>query len=62
MEPDGTIVLQLRATDRGGILGDARLIYPRTHPEYEKMVHHLGGLRSGETKPVKPWTESGKSP
>lgn len=62
MEPDGTVVLQLRAMGERGILGDARLIYPRSHPQREKVLAHLGGLRPGETKPVKPWIESGKSP
>ena len=57
MESDGTVVLQLRATGEGGIAGDARLAYPRSHPQYEKVLRHVGGLRPGQTKPVKAWTE-----
>jgi hypothetical protein len=59
--PTAPIVLQLHATGEDGIVGDARLTYPRSHPHYEKVLRHLGGLRPGEMKPVKPWSEWGKS-
>ena len=54
MEPDGTIVLQLRAEGPGAI-GDAQIRYPRAHKEYQQVLDHLGGLEPGETKPVPPW-------
>jgi hypothetical protein len=54
MTADGTIVLDLRA-ESPGAHGDARLVYPRSHPEYEKILAHLGGLKPGEQKPVRPW-------
>lgn len=54
MEPDGTIVLDLTARE-GGTAGHARLLCPRDHPDYEKILRHLGGLRPGETKPVAPF-------
>ena len=57
MQADGTIVLQLRATDGSGMRGDARLTYPPGHPQYQKILAHLGGLRPGEEKPVPPWPE-----
>lgn len=56
MDADGTIVLQLRAND-GGVRGESRLTYPRTHKDYDAILKHLGGLRPGETKPVPPWPE-----
>ncbi|HXY08386.1 MAG TPA: hypothetical protein VEI52_11130 [Terriglobales bacterium] len=58
MEANGTIVLLLRATGEGGIVGDGRLVYPPAHPRYKEVLRHVGGLRPGETKPVAPWPSS----
>ena len=55
MEPDGTIVLQLRAVRPVGIVDDALLRYPPDHPQYRSVLDHLGGMRPGENKPVPPW-------
>jgi hypothetical protein len=55
MKSDGTIVLQLRASDGTGLVGDARMEYPPNHPQYREVLQHLGGLRPGEQKPVPPW-------
>ncbi|MBI4532466.1 MAG: hypothetical protein HY711_00855 [Candidatus Melainabacteria bacterium] len=55
MEEDGTISLQLRAEGPGKVVGDALLTYPKTHPKYEDILKHLGGLKPGEYKPVSPW-------
>lgn len=57
MTKDGTIILDLRAEGAGGMAGDARLVYPRGHKQYDEILKHLGGLRPGETKPVPPWPE-----
>ena len=57
MEQDGTIVLMLRAEGPGGTVGDAMFRYPKTHPDYQKTLDHLGGLKPGESKPVPPWPE-----
>ena len=57
MKPDGTIVLQLRATNGAGSVGDARLEYPPGHPQYQGVFRHLGGLKPGEEKSVPPWPE-----
>ncbi|MBF0105538.1 MAG: hypothetical protein HQM16_09465 [Deltaproteobacteria bacterium] len=57
METDGTIVLQLRAEGVAGALGDAIFRYPPSHPEYKKLLKHVGGLKPGEEKPVPPWPE-----
>lgn len=56
MKDDGTIVMMLRATG-GGAVGDAMFAYPKTHPEYGKILEHLGGLKPGETKPVPPFPD-----
>jgi hypothetical protein len=56
MQQDGTIVLRLRAVERG-VVGEARLIYPPGHSQYQMILHHVGGLTRGETKPVPPWPD-----
>ena len=55
LDENGAIILDQRASDGRGILGDARLVYPRSHPQYPEILDHLGGLIPGETKPVPPW-------
>ena len=55
MSADGSIILLLRAEGGDGEIGDARLVYPPTHPQYHDILKHLGGLNPGEIKPVRPW-------
>jgi hypothetical protein len=55
MQPDGTIVLRLRAEGPGGMRGDGLFRYPPDHPQYRSVLHHLGGMRPGENKPVPAW-------
>jgi hypothetical protein len=55
MQADGTIELQLRAQGPGGMVGDALLRYPPTHPQYQTILTHLGGLSPGQSKPVPPF-------
>jgi hypothetical protein len=55
MEPDGTIVMRLRAVSEDGAVGEGLVRYPPTDPEYESVLEHLGGLTPGERKPVPPW-------
>jgi hypothetical protein len=54
MWDDRTIVLVLSA-GAPGLIGAARLIYPLGHSQYQALLHHVGGLRPGEVKPVAPW-------
>ncbi|MCU0700075.1 MAG: hypothetical protein MUC96_26505 [Myxococcaceae bacterium] len=55
MQADGTLELMLRAEGPGGMVGDALVRYPPTHPEYQTVLAHLGGLKPGESKPVPPF-------
>lgn len=55
MQKDGTLVLQLRA-EGPGMVGDALFTYAPEHPQYKKVLEHIGGLTVGESKPVPPWT------
>ena len=57
MTADGTIVLSLRAEGPGAVIGDTQLRYPKNHPDYQKILAHLGGLQPGESKPVSPWPD-----
>jgi len=58
MQKDGTIILDLRAEDGDGTIGDARFVYPTSHPDYQKILQHLGNLLPGEKKPVPPWSDN----
>jgi hypothetical protein len=57
MDEDGTIVLRLVAREPGGPIGHGVLRYPRTHPQYADILSHVGPLRPGETRPVRPWPD-----
>jgi hypothetical protein len=54
MEADGTIVLQLRATE-DGVHGEGYFRYAPGHKDYSMILGHVGGLRPGESKPVPPF-------
>jgi len=56
MASDGTITLHLR-TEGKPDLGDGLLVYREDDPNYKKILNHLGGMRPGEIKYVKPWPE-----
>ncbi|MBN9686957.1 MULTISPECIES: hypothetical protein [unclassified Corallococcus] len=53
---DGTLTLTLRASGPG-MTGDARLVYPPTHAQYELIKNHVGAIKPGEQKPVAPFPE-----
>lgn len=55
--PDGTIVLMLRAEGAGGAIGDAQFRYPPTHPQYSMIAHHVGPIPKNGSVPVKPFSE-----
>jgi hypothetical protein len=45
---NGTVTLNLTAPD--GTMGT--FTYPKSDPNYARIVSHLGGIRPGEHKPV----------
>lgn len=57
LDAEDAIVLDLRASDGRGILGDGRIVCPTGDPRYAEVLSHLGGLAPGESKPVPPWPE-----
>ena len=54
MEPDGTIVLRLRATGPNAV-GEALMRYPPDNPRYNAIRDHLPGLAPGVHVPVPPF-------
>ncbi len=58
MAQDGTIELRLRAElpNHGGI-GEGTMTYRPGDKDYAEILRHLGGMKVGETKPVKPWPD-----
>ena len=50
------IRIQLRSTVDGKP-ADGTLVYKRGDRGYDNMLRHLGGLRHGESKPVRPWKD-----
>ena len=54
MEADGTLVLRLR-TAEGCFTGEASLTYPPDHPDHRAVLAHVGGVRPGQSVPVRPW-------
>lgn len=55
MEDDGTIKMRLRAEAPGGIVGHTLLEYPPKHAEYKEIMEHIGPIKPGERKGVRPW-------
>lgn len=52
MAPDGALILSYRTSLPDGSVGDGRIVYPLTHPDYRKVLNFLGGLKPGEYKPL----------
>ncbi len=57
MEADGTIVLHLFARGPGGMHGQGVLRYPVSDPKYKEILEHVGPLKPGETRSVRPWPD-----
>jgi hypothetical protein len=51
MQKDRTIVLDLYEP------AHARVVYPPSHPEYRKILDHVGGLEPEQHKLVLPWPD-----
>jgi hypothetical protein len=56
-EPNGTIVLQLRAEQEGFGMGDAQFRYATTDKDYAMVARHVGPIPRGGSVPVKPFTK-----
>jgi hypothetical protein len=56
LEADGTLVLLLRASTAGAT-GEGRFVYPPSHPQYRKILEHIGPIKPGEEKQVAPFPD-----
>jgi hypothetical protein len=54
MAADGTIELDLRRTSDGAMARSVRQLKPGDK-NYDEVIHHVGGLKPGESKLVYPW-------
>jgi hypothetical protein len=54
MTDDGVLTLRLRSLPPGPI-GEGTMRYKPGDREYEDIKKHIGGIKPGETKPVRPW-------
>jgi hypothetical protein len=54
MMDDGAITLRLRSLPPGPI-GEGTMRYRPGDREYEDIKKHIGSIKPGETKPVRPW-------
>jgi hypothetical protein len=52
---DGTIRLFLIARGDGDRRGEAVITIAPTDERYSSIASHLGGIKPGETKEVRPW-------
>lgn len=57
MSPDGTITMNLRSPNGA----EGVFSYPRSDPNYARMLSHLGGMRPGEHKSVPPFCNTQSS-
>ena len=55
MLSDGTLSVQFRATADTGAIGDALIVLRPEDPRYKEFIEHIGDLKPGETKAVRPW-------
>ena len=57
LEPDGTIILTLASEDPDNsvAIAHAQIRYKRNDPQYADILKHVGPLKVGVAKNVRPW-------
>jgi hypothetical protein len=61
MEADGTLVLRLDAyLDNSETAAHGYFRYSPDHPRYEETLLHVGPIKPGEEKLVRPWPETSR--
>ena len=55
IDENGTISLTLRAEDDSGAHGNALLVYPKEHKDYEMVKQHVGQIDVGQQKLIGPF-------
>jgi hypothetical protein len=54
MSEDGSIILTLR-TSENGMLGEGRIVYPKSGPHYAEILKHVAPLGPGEQRQIAPF-------
>jgi hypothetical protein len=57
MLPDGTISIELHLSLPGGGVAEGVKDYKPGDPYYDDVLRHIGGLKVGEHKLVRPWPD-----
>jgi hypothetical protein len=57
MSDDGTVTLHLTRT-ADGRYANAKFRYTTADSKYDEVLRHIGGLKAGETKPVRSWPDN----
>lgn len=58
LEPDGTLLLRLRAENEdGSTVGHGELRYPPSNPDYDRVMRHLGPIPPGGEVLVPPFPQ-----
>jgi hypothetical protein len=55
MAADGTLTLNLESVECDGSRAMGQVVVPPTDPRYRDYLAHIGEIRPGETRPVRPW-------
>ncbi|MDZ4832749.1 MAG: hypothetical protein SGJ27_02995 [Candidatus Melainabacteria bacterium] len=57
IEEDGTLILRMRAVGPRGMIGSGTMTYRTDHPNYAEVLQHIGPIKPGENKPVRPFPD-----
>lgn len=52
---DGSIYMRLHKTENNGTIYEGEITYKPDNPLYDKISKHVGDLKIGQHKSVKPW-------
>ena len=55
MAADGTLTLDLESVECDGSRAMGRIVIQPTDSRYRDYLDHIGEIRPGETRPVRPW-------
>jgi hypothetical protein len=55
MAADGTLTLDLESVECDGSRAMGRIVIQPSDPRYRATLDHIGEIRPGETRPVRPW-------
>ena len=54
MDAQGVLTVEVVLEGKGAI-GHARMVIPPDDPRYEPYLRHIGPMRPGDYRPVRPW-------